>query len=222
VTVQSAFPRFAALPFTAFGLAACIVNPPGWPERQPDPYVLHATTGKPFGRYPSSWDLPGARRIELDPDETGLRAAYADAPGRSLRCDEKVQNPGYPRARLVCWSEWDAGASVRFWLAPGEDCPWDMFSQIETNTRRACWSGSATLGGRTLTFQRAHQNGTNYPMDRATWLDEDQQLFMAADFVGLLEIELYPRAGSAQPPDGALALLTTSIAYWDKTLPFKH
>lgn len=215
------FPRFAPLALVALGLAGCIVNPPGWPERQPEPYVLRATIGKPFGRYPWSWTLPNTKRIEISPDETGLHAFYTDAPERRLRCDEDVQRPGYPHARLVCWSAWDDGNSIRFWLAPDVDCPWTAFSQIGTNANRSCWSGAAVVGGRSLTFLRAHQKGTNYPMDRATWLGDDGELVLAADFVTSLKIELYPRARAPEPVDERMALLVASIAYWDKTLPFK-
>jgi hypothetical protein len=204
----------------AVGLAACVVGlsactmvyPTCWPRGEPTAYALRATPWKPYGKEPRSWDLPDGRHIEVE----GLASdsfvvAFAGAPDGRIRCATRPDGPGLPETRLACWSERDRATT--FVLAPGEPCG----SNFVAVTRPACWTGVLTHNGERSTFHRGYVKPSAIPFDRVTWVDDQQRLLLAADYILDTQIELYPGPAAAGWPDDTLILVAVAFAYWDKT-----
>jgi len=195
------------------GLSGCTtVYPTCWPRGEPSAYALRATPWKAFGKSPRSWDLPDGRQIEVDGHaSSSFVVAFARAPESRIRCATRPDGPGLPETRFACWSEPDRATT--FVLAPGEPCG----SNFTAVTRPACWTGVLTRNGARATFHRGYLKPSAIPFDRVTWVDDRQQLVLAADYILDTQIELYPGPAAAPWPDDTLILVAVAFAYWDKT-----
>lgn len=210
-------------------LAACSVrHPPGWPEGQAPSEQVTATPWVPTGSAPLRWDLGRGGQIDIDVErravlsgggayqsEIRFAAAYRDGEGSPLVCATEPAGPGVPRTRFGCWSQGDP-AALRFWLAPGVDCPARHAGTARTLTTPACWDGELEAQGRRLTLRHAHLRRVGAPIGRVAWLDEAGHALLAADIVREARFDLFD-VDPPVPPElrRDLVLVTVALAWWE-------
>ncbi|WAS98815.1 hypothetical protein [Nannocystis punicea] len=217
----------ALVPFVAL-LACAVTYPPGWPAGEQQPQVVQATTGVSYGAAPVSWDLPEGAQIRIDVARRSVSsgmgayvadiqfaAAYVDDPDLGIDCATEPTGPGVPRTRFGCWSRADP-AALRFWMAPGADCPARHVGAARTLLRPECWQGELEVHGRRLQLRHGFLGSSRVPASSVSWIDEHEQGLLAADFVRKQQLHLFD--GSTPPPPElrrTLVLLTVALGWWE-------
>ncbi len=207
-------------------LGCTVVTPPGWPvEPHAEPQVVTATPWVMYGFAPTSWDLPDGRQIAVEVDRcavgTGLArswtdvefsVAFRDSPGPGIRCRTDPNGDGVPETRFGCWTEGDAGASSRFWLAPGAGCE---YGAVETSTRPHCWNGELTGTDGPVSLVHGYIEDTGSPVGYLSWVGPPGPL-IATDIVTDQQIRIYDLADDLPAAvRDRLLLHTVALSFWE-------
>ncbi|AKT42504.1 hypothetical protein [Chondromyces crocatus] len=197
------------------------------------PEVLEATPGVPYVKVPLRWDLPGGDEIRITPEkssatfslrldgtEVRFEIAYAREPESRLLCATEPEGPGVPRTHFGCWTPPEAPRPLRFWMAPGVDCPPRHVDATKTLTTPMCWNGELDVEDQTLWLRHAIVDSLRAPVGYVSWLGRDGQLLLAADIVREMQIEVFDpmRQPLANPSlRRQLVLLTVALHWWEHT-----
>jgi hypothetical protein len=185
--------------------------------------VVRATPGRMVGLAPTSWDLPGGRRIRIDVDRASVlsgmglyRADMAFTAGfigtaDQIGCGTEPAGPAVPETRFGCWGE-----GVAFWIAPDQGCSARDAANVETLTTAACWNGQLRTGRRRIDLRHATLAATGSPVGYVTWMDEQDRVLLTADIVSTFQIRFYRLAGGRPSAmTRKLLLLTVALAWWE-------
>lgn len=218
--------RFALLSALALPLSACGVHHPvGWPSDERNAVVISATPGHMYGAAPTSWDVPGGRKIQITLARAYVSSAAsgyhadiaftASLDGDEIRCQTDPKNPDLPNTRFGCWSTGGGLDQLAFYMAPAHACAAASRSYSSMLTTPGCWLGIATLDGRSVLLDHAYAEATDERVGYISWTDAGR-LLLAADIASDMQVRLY-KPTKAIPPelDRQLTLLTVAISWWE-------
>lgn len=217
--------------------AGCAVTyPKGWESRDPSAEIPVYGAGDLLSGAGPSWTFKDGARLSIDVESTevlrgmGLyrqdirfSLGYVGDEASRVRCESEPEGPGVPSSPFGCWTEGSSGQQARFLMSPGRGCSLKDLDTVETLTTPDCWEGELLFADAKVRLRHGVLTSTGSPVGYVTWVDEDDQLLLAADIVGGVNVELFePRTPPpvSPVPRRLLVLLTVALSYWeDATTP---
>lgn len=204
--------------------ACTIIMPPGWAERGPSFELA------PVDVDPRTYVLPSGTRVVITTERASVASGFGmyrpdvafalnvegdEIAAVALWCETEPEGEAIPETRFACWSlSDDSGPWVRFYMAPGQDCPSRDAAHIQTLTTPACWTGSLEVSGRRFVLQHAYEESTGAPMDDLSWFPPDGDPILFAEVEGS-RVTAYPlAAAAAEEHVDLLVAMTLGVATW--------
>lgn len=203
-----------------------VVYPTGWSTRTTSSENVDATPWVMYASTPTSWEsrdgqirlrstrrerVSGLGRYRLNLE---FEVEFTRSSGGVITCRTEPPGPDVPRTRFGCWSG-PEGERLRFWIAPGEDCPSRNTGVMRTQTSAACWNGELTFDGEVVRLSSAYFECTGWPVGYITWVTNEGELLLAANIVATQRIQVFD--GPCRAPDRlrqALLRLNVALHHW--------
>jgi len=200
-----------------------VVYPTAWNARTTSAENVDAMPWMMRASSPTTWDFQGGQiqlRSARHERLSGMGLYRLDLEfdvllGRlAVTCRTEPTGPDVPITRFGCWAA-TGNEPLRFWIAPGADCPSRNAGAVQTQTSPTCWDGELTLEGEVVRLSSGYLEPSGTPVGYITWVSDEGELLLAANIVAEQRIQVFdgPSPVSARLRR-ALLSITVALHHW--------